>query len=72
MTAAVDPRRAVTHMVAVALAAGLGLTTTAVPASAAVRALLIGIDDYVGPPQLRGAVNDVDDLARALRARGIR
>ena len=40
--------------------------------AAAVHALVVGINDYTGGPQkLRGAVNDANDIAAALRASGI-
>ena len=39
---------------------------------AAVHALVVGINDYVGgPPKLKGAVNDANDITTALRASGV-
>jgi uncharacterized caspase-like protein len=43
---------------------------TADNAAAKVHALVIGINDYDGPPKLKGAVNDANDVAKALRAGG--
>ena len=40
-------------------------------AQAAVHALVIGINDYVGPPKLRGAVNDAEDVSAVLRQNGV-
>ncbi|MGH6925568.1 MAG: caspase family protein [Propylenella sp.] len=40
-------------------------------ALAAVHALVVGINDYVGPPKLMGAVNDAHDVSTALKLNGV-
>ena len=41
-------------------------------AAAEVHALVVGINDYTGgPPKLKGAVNDANDIAAVLRASGV-
>ncbi len=45
-------------------------TTPSGSASAAVHALVVGINDYTGVPKLFGAVNDAEDVAAVLRAVG--
>ena len=41
-------------------------------AAAEVHALVVGINDYTGgPPKLKGAVNDANDVASVLRANGV-
>lgn len=55
---------------ALVLAAALAVPAAA-PAEAAVRALLIGVDAYAAVPPLRGAVNDVRDVAAVLKATGV-
>lgn len=47
------------------------LAAAAAPASAATRALLIGIDAYRSAPTLAGATNDVRDVAAVLARRGV-
>jgi hypothetical protein len=61
---------------AVTLAASAGLAlvasmTAGERAAAAVHAVVVGINDYSGPPKLKGAVNDANDIASALRASGV-
>lgn len=40
-------------------------------AQAAVHALVVGINDYAGPPKLQGAVNDAHDVTQALTSGGV-
>jgi hypothetical protein len=54
-----------------AAAASLFFGAIADDAAAKVHALVIGINDYDGPPKLKGAVNDANDVAKALRASGV-
>jgi hypothetical protein len=60
-----------TVLAGLAGAALFGIVAVA-PAAAAVHALVVGINDYAGgPPKLKGAVNDAEDVAAALRAKGV-
>ena len=49
---------------------GLALLAAPDPARAEVYGLVVGIDNYTGTSQLRGAVNDATDIAEVLRANG--
>jgi hypothetical protein len=65
--------RGVGSAAALSLVGASILGVAAVPdrAEAAVHALVVGINDYSGgPPKLRGAVNDANDIAATLRAGG--
>jgi hypothetical protein len=65
------PRRAFTRTACVALALS-GSLAAGTSASAAVHALIVGINDYTGAvPKLKGAVNDANDIAATLRASGV-
>jgi hypothetical protein len=52
-------------------ASSLFCISTADRAAAEVHALVVGINEYNGPPKLKGAVNDANDIAAALRASGV-
>lgn len=47
------------------------LVLTCAPSDAAVRALLVGIDQYTSAQHLRGSVNDAQTLANALKQAGV-
>lgn len=50
----------------------IGVATLASPAKAGRwQALVLGVDDYVGVPVLKGAVNDALDIAETLRRSGV-
>jgi hypothetical protein len=63
-------RRACREALAVAFLGGAFISTATPAAHAAVHALVIGIDLYRGPPELKGAVNDAKDVSAALIASG--
>ena len=66
------PRRGLRRTALVGLAASSVLGIAADRAAADVHALVVGINDYTGgPPKLKGAVNDANDVAAALRASGV-
>ena len=67
------PRRGLRRTALVGLAvSGLFCVGIVDRAEAAVHALVVGINDYTGgPPKLKGAVNDAEDVAAVLRARNI-
>ena len=64
-------RRRHTLLALSGLAFAACVATTGDRALAEVRALVVGINDYEGPPRLRGAVNDAEDVGAALRAGGV-
>jgi hypothetical protein len=53
------------------LTAWMSLACLAGPAEAALRALLVGIDDYASVQKLRGAASDARDIARSLALSGV-
>lgn len=63
-------RFARTTLIGLAAASMVGIAP-ADRAAAKVHALVVGIDDYERVPKLKGAVNDANDIAAALRGQGI-
>lgn len=63
--------RVSSRRLAAAALGGLALAAAPVAAQAATLALVVGINDYTnGPPKLKGAVNDANDVAQALKKSG--
>jgi hypothetical protein len=65
-------RRRIAPLALLGIASTSMLFGTAGDVAAKVHALVIGINDYNGPPpKLKGAVNDANDVAKALRGDGV-